>query len=116
MNPTMTYHCAVERANRVQNIINTVGLGQIIKESYIGSCLNSWQAGNNRQAGKYICITDTGIIIVKDELREKIITMYVATYKDLLKLYNGSKIPKWLHKKVDRNQTFYTENGKTIWR
>ena len=109
MKETMTYHCAVQRANRVQNIINTVGLGQIIKETYT----MSW---DKPQAGKYVCLTDTGIVIVKDELREKIITMYVATYRDLLVIYRGGKIPKWLHKKVDQNQSHYTKHGKTIWR
>lgn len=98
----MTYHCKVERANRIQNIIERIGLGQIVKEKFTRSC--------------YTCITDTGVTIVKDETKTKIITMYVTTYRELVAMYEGTKkIPPYLKKKVDRNQTFFTHNGKTIW-
>ena len=36
MNEQMTYHVAVQRANRVQHIVEEIGIGQIIKEKYIG--------------------------------------------------------------------------------
>ena len=108
----MTYHCKVERANRIQHMIDNIGLGQIVKEKYICN-INRAVAG---EAGHYICITDTGITIVKDEKKEKIITMYVTTYRELVSVFGGERnIPKYLHKKVDRNQSWYTKNGKTIW-
>lgn len=47
----MTYHCRVERAVRIQHIIDEIGLGQVVKEKFTRSC--------------YTCITDTGITIVK---------------------------------------------------
>ena len=45
------------------------------------------------------------------------ITMYVTTQKELVAVFGGTKkIPPYLKKKVDRNQTKYTSAGKTIWK
>ena len=67
----MTYHVAVQRANRVQHIVEEIGIGQVIREQYRGRGLG--------QAGCYVCITDTGITIVKSEDKLNVITMYVTT-------------------------------------
>lgn len=112
-NTDLTYHAEVQRSNRVEQIIANIGLGTIVKEVYQCS-FDKAQAGGR---GVYICITDTGITIVKDELKQKIITMYVTTFRELVRCYNGvKKIPPYLRKRVDRNQSYYTENGKTIWK
>lgn len=112
-NTELTYHAGVQRANRLQQIINNVGLGQIVKECYT----RDFNKIVNGQAGVYICITDTGVTIVKDELKQKIITMYITTFRELVKCYNGvNHIPNYLRKKVDRNQIKYIKEGKTIWR
>lgn len=98
----MSYHCRVERKDRVQHIIDTIGLGQVVKEQFTRE--------------RYICITDTGVTIIKSADKTKVITMYVTTYRELVAVYGGQKkIPPYLKKKVDRNQTFYTKEGKTIW-
>ena len=105
----MTYHVAVQRADRVKHIIDDIGIGQIIKEKYTRFSLE--------QAGRWVCLTDTGITIVKDEQKEKIITMYVTTQRELVAVYGGTKkVPTFLRKKVDYNQSKYTERGKTIWK
>lgn len=99
----MTYHVSVQRANRVQHIISEIGMGQIVKEKYVNGC--------------YTCITDTGITIIKSADKLKMITMYVTTYRELLAVYNGTKkIPPYLRKRVDHNQSLFTRAGKTIWR
>lgn len=109
MKEQMTYHVAVQRANRVQHIIDDIGLGQIVKEKYTRFSLE--------QAGRWVCLTDTGITIVKDEAKEKIITMYVTTQRELVSVFGGTKkVPSFLRKKVDYNQSKYTERGKTIWK
>lgn len=110
MKESMTYHVAVERKNRVENMIEKIGLGQIIKERYCGY-------GIGPKAGRYICVTDTGITIIKDETRASIITMYVTTQRELQFVYGGAKkIPPFLRKKVDHNQSLFTKDGKTIWK
>ena len=105
----MSYHVAVQRADRVKHIIDDIGLGQIIKEKYTRFSLE--------QAGRWVCLTDTGITIVKTEDKLKVITMYVTTQKELVAVYGGAKkVPTFLKRKVDHNQSKYTERGKTIWK
>lgn len=109
MKEQMTYHVAVQRAERVKHIIDDIGMGQIVKEKYVRFSLE--------QAGRWICLTDTGITIVKDEPKQKIITMYVTTQRELVSVFGGTKkVPSFLRKKVDYNQSKYTEKGKTIWK
>jgi hypothetical protein len=109
MKEQMTYHVAVQRAERVKHIIEEVGIGQIIKEKYTRFSLE--------QAGRWVCLTDTGITIIKDERKEKIITMYITTQRELVSMYGGAKkVPTFLRKKVDHNQDKYTKGGKTIWK
>lgn len=109
MNEKMTYHVSVQRADRVKHIIEDIGIGQIVKEKYVRFSLN--------EAGRWVCLTDTGITIVKDEPKEKIITMYVTTQRELVSVFGGTKkVPAFLRKKVDYNQSKYTERGKTIWK
>ena len=99
---TLSYHCAVERGERVQAIINQIGIGQVVKERFTRGC--------------FTCITDTGITIIKTADKLKVVTMYVTTYRELVAVYEGAKkIPHYLKKKVDRNQTFFTREGKTVW-
>lgn len=109
-NAQLTRHASIDRANRIEQIQNNIGLGQIIKEKYC----RSWDKVDAGKNGVYVCITDTGITIVKDELKQKIITIYVTTYRELLVVYQSTnKIPTWLRKKVDKNQSHYIKNGKT---
>lgn len=105
----MTYHCEVQRADRVKHIVEEIGIGQIIKEKYVRY--------NIGEAGKYVCITDTGVTIIKSEDKQTVITMYVTTQRELVNVYGGpKKVPPFLRKKVDYNQSKFTTNGKTIWR
>ena len=109
MNEQMSYHVRIERANRVQHIIEEIGIGQVIKEKYTRFSLE--------QAGRWVCLTDTGITIVKTEDKQKIITMYVTTQRELVAVFGGTKkVPAFLKKKVDHNQSKFTERGKTIWK
>lgn len=99
---TMTYHCEVERASRVQHIITEVGLGQVVKKTFSRGC--------------YVCITDTGITLVKTADEKTVVTMYVTTYRELVAAYQGEKkIPPYLKKKVNQNQSRFIQDGKTIW-
>ena len=112
LNTELTRHVEIHRAHRVEQIKSQLGIGQIVKKHYERS-IDKAVSG---QAGVYICITDTGITLVKDETETKIITMYVTTYGELVKCFNGAKnIPTSLRKKVDRNQSKFISHGKTIW-
>lgn len=110
---TLTYHCQYERANRMKKIIQMIGLGQVVAERY---AMTSKDVQAKGYTGKYICITDTGITIIKSEDKQKIITVYVTTARELNYVYRGAKnVPCYLQRKVDHNQSKYIRNGKTIW-
>ena len=110
---TMTYHCQYERANRIKHIIEEIGLGQIVAEKYSMTSLAVQAKG---YTGKYICVTNTGITIIKSEDKQKIITMYVTTARELNYVYGGvNRVPTYLKKRADHNQSKYVREGKTIW-
>lgn len=110
---TLTYHCQYERSNRIQHIQKEIGLGTIVAEQYRRT---SREVQSRGYYGKYICLTDTGITIVKSEDKKRVITVYVTTLSELSAVYGGiSKAPNELYKKVQYNQTKYIRNGKTIW-
>lgn len=109
----MTYHCRVQRKKRVEEIINRIGLGQVVREKYT----HTLEQIAAKEPGTYTQITDTGITLIVTEDKQHIITMYVTTYRELVAIYGGTKnIPTYLHKRVDRNQSHFTKNGKTIWK
>lgn len=109
MTATMTSHCANERFQRIQNIVKYIGLGNVIKE-------RTEISTNTRYAKKIVCVTDTGITVVKSEDRMKVITIYVTTINELIRVYDGRRnIPEQIWNKVQYNQTRYIRNGKTIW-
>lgn len=109
----MSYHCKVQRSNRLEHMVKEIGLGQVVREKY----MRSVEQAVKGEAGHYICITDTGITLIKSDDKATIITMYVTTYGELLMVYGSQKaIPSYLRKKVDHNQSKYVKNGKTIWR
>ena len=107
MTATFSRHCSIDRANRIDHILREIGLGQLACERYTTN-----QAGR----GKYLCLTDTGIMIVKSADKLKIVTVYVATMKDVVYVYDGHKnIPQRLKKIVIENTQKYIREGKTIW-
>ena len=109
----LSYHCEYYRAERVQKIIDTVGLGQIVAKKYFHSMNDIL----NGKPGTYTCITDTGVTMICSEDMETIITVYITTYKELINVYNGEKkIPPYLKKKVNQNQAYFIRNGKTFLR
>lgn len=106
---TMTSHCANDRYNRIQNIITLIGLGNIVQE-------RTEVSSNRNFARKVLCVTDTGVTIVKSENKMKIITIYVTTTRELIRVYNGRmNIPENVWEKVQYNERRYIRNGKTIW-
>ena len=106
---TNTYHAEVERKNRIENIVEKIGMGQIVKQKY---CRKAGAA-----KGSWLCISDTGITTIKDDAGELVITVYVTTSRELLFAYDGNakKIPPYLRKRVARNESAYIREGKTIW-
>ena len=85
---TLSQHAYNDRADRIAIIDNYIGWGQIVKETY----------SNNT----YHCLTDTGVLLVVDDSRTIIITLYLVDRRMLGILYNG-KPPQYLINKVNNN-------------
>lgn len=73
MKMNLTFHAQVERADRIEKIIDTIGFGEPYLETPPVR-----DAITNRVTTKIL--TTTGVIIVKNE-RNAIVTCYVASVK-----------------------------------
>lgn len=83
-------HCCEDRTDRMVFIATTIGFGEIVVERYQAE-RHSWT-----------CVTDTGVIFVKNTEKTRIITGYIGTYDQVLAICSGN-IPYSLKKVVKNN-------------
>jgi hypothetical protein len=98
----ITYHISEDRLDRACYIMQTIGIGEIVKEE---KCFDekgrtSWQ-----------CLTDTGVLLVLDEKKEIVITLYIATQAKVSAMYKG-KTPSWMFKIVRKNKVYQEMQNK----
>lgn len=99
MTMTMTYHAQVEREARIDYIIDVLGdFGQPIAKR------------NNPANNTITILTNLGVIIIKSNTTQKLVTMFLASiaqataiYRDC---YGGDTCPHSLMVQVKRNQKF----------
>lgn len=86
-------HVIKDRTERLALIGSTIGFGEIIKIKV--------------KMGKYgqvkMCLTDTGVTIIKDIENDKVITAYACKLKELCYLYDGNRVPSHIYKTVYTN-------------
>lgn len=87
-NLTLSHHCETDRKQRIEFIKNYVGFGQPYKEAFYGDC--------------YHYLTDTGVMVITNAERQKIVTAYLCEPKEAVRMCKG-KPPRWLQKKLDYN-------------
>ena len=89
----ITYHISEDRPYRTLHILSTIGIGNVIKEvpniSHDGR--PSWK-----------CLTDTGVILILNQEKTFIITLYIASQALVSAMYEG-KTPSWIFKMVKKN-------------
>lgn len=97
-----TRHASVERYDRLEYIIDTVGFGErIILEAFIP---------NEEKITRKIQITDSGVLLVKPEKEEIIITAWIASIEQAVMVARKSgltHVPESLYKKVSRNKKYW---------
>ena len=91
-----SYHISEERVDRACYIMQTIGIGEVIKEE---RCVDekgriSWQ-----------CLTNTGVILVLSEDKKIAITLYIATQPKVSAMYQG-KTPSWVINMVRKNRKY----------
>jgi hypothetical protein len=91
-------HIIQDRMERMVLIATTIGYGNIIREF-----VTDGKFGKIRQ-----CITDTGVMILKECETDKVITLYAITIDRLIATYRAEapneRIPQYLYKTVLNNQ------------
>ena len=98
----ITYHISEDRLDRACFIMQTVGIGEIVKEE---RCVQedgriSWQ-----------CLTNTGVILVMSEDRKIVITLYIASQAKVSAMYKGNT-PSWMFKVVKKNKVYQEMQNK----
>ena len=97
-----SYHISEERLDRACYIMQTIGIGEVIKEVRCVQKDNrvSWQ-----------CLTNTGVILVLSEDKKFCITLYIATQPKVSAMYQG-KTPSWVFNIVRKNRKYAEEQDK----
>ena len=90
----ITYHISEDRLDRACYIMTTVGMGEIVKER---RCIDE----QGRVA--YKCLTDTGVMLIFNRDKSLVVTLYIATQKQVSWLYEG-KTPEGIFKVVKKNK------------
>ena len=97
MKVNLTDHVVNDRLDRITAILTTVGVGEVV-----------YKFQESNQYGPNVhCITNTGVIIIKDAHEDKIITMFMLTERRLFaywKTHMASRPPQYLVKLVGNNQ------------
>jgi len=82
----MTHHTKVERKDRVDYILDTVGLGEPMVDSFVEE-RNHWER-----------LTTTGVLIVLDPSKKIVVTLYVPTVSKAVAVYcsgtHRSRVPE----------------------
>ena len=76
-----SYHISEDRIDRACFIMQTVGLGEIIKEV---------RCEDERGRISWQCLTDTGVLLVLNEQKTMAITLYIATQPKVSAMYKGN--------------------------
>lgn len=98
----ISYHISEDRIDRACYIMETVGLGEIIKEVRDTDAHGrvSWQ-----------CLTDTGVIMIFNEQKTMMVTLYIATQPKVSAMYKGNT-PSWVMKMIKKNAKYAIEQNK----
>lgn len=101
MKTAITRHVAVERFDRIEYIIDTIGLGErILFESIIP---------NSQNVMRKMQLTDTGVILVKPLDADILITAWIATIEQAVRISKRSgrnKMPEALYRRIKNNKRY----------
>lgn len=94
----LSRHIIKDRLERMVKIATTIGYGNIIKEF-----VTQGKYGQIRQ-----CLTDTGIMILKELNSDKVITVYAIRLSRVIALYRteapNERIPQKLYTAIINNE------------
>lgn len=98
----ISYHISEDRLDRACYIMQTIGIGDIIKE----------QKGIDEQGRVYWrCFTNTGVMLIMNADKSRAVTLYIAEQKQVSSIYQG-KTPSWVFALVKKNARYAKEQNK----
>lgn len=95
MKIAMTNHATTDRLERLLYINNTIGFGKVVFEHI------------NYERNSRECLTDTGVLIIKDLYREVMITAFICSFDKASALYHDAGydgIPHWMVNRINKNK------------
>ena len=98
----ISYHISEDRLDRACYIMQTIGLGDIIKEQH---------GVDERGRGFWRCFTNTGVMLIMDEHKTKAVTLFIADQKQVSSMYQG-KTPSWVFAMVRKNVKYAKMQNK----
>ena len=93
----LSAHAMNDRMERINYIKATIGFGYIIK------ALNRVKNGREEWA----CITSTGVMMIQNKDRTKMVTAFVATVGQAKQVYQTDKLPDEVYKMIVNNRMVY---------
>ena len=97
----LTNHCKEERLDRIAFILANIGIGEIVLTV--------------ESKGSRACLTDTGVILIKDMEQEVLVTAYVPSVDRVIAMYRSvgvSRIPHKVYKAANANKKFLKKLGE----
>lgn len=104
MKNKLTRHTSVERYDRLEYIVDTIGFGD--------SILFEAMIPNAENVMRKMQLTNTGVIIVKPLDADIVITAWIATIEQAVRISKRSghqKMPESLYRRIKNNKK-YVEN------
>lgn len=98
----ISYHISEDRLDRACYIMQTVGIGEVIKED----CRVDEQGRTY-----WRCFTNTGVMLIMNADKSRVVTLYIAEQKQVSSIYQGNT-PSWVFALVRKNMRYAKEQNK----
>lgn len=98
----ISYHISEDRLDRACYIMQTIGMGEIIKEQH---------GIDEKGRGYWRCFTNTGVMLIMNEQKDRVVTLYIATQTQVSSIYCG-QTPSWVFKMVKKNKIYADMQNK----
>lgn len=97
-----SFHISEDRLDRACYIMQTVGIGEVIKEELVRD-----------EQGRFAwhCFTNTGVILIMNKDKSLVVTLYIATQARVSAMYKGNT-PSWIIKMVRKNKVYAEMQNK----
>ena len=98
----ISYHISEDRLDRACYIMQTIGIGDIIKEQH---------GIDEKGRGFWRCFTNTGVMLIMNEHKTQAVTLYIADQNQVCSIYEG-KTPSWVFAMVRKNVKYAKMQNK----